>query len=316
MNYFLIVDELDAEPGIYGSSFTKKELMELVSKIDQKIISQAQYPELFFDLREQIIKSLESKESFDEFIKISPNTTFNERFFGTSIFYRKDIEQYIVLPANLIKSYKGYKNKMFSGAFKTPNHLEAVLPQDSGKQLVILQRASAKVLFPENDLEEGLNIFISNTNEILPLSEFSIKKWKKLTSQLQACFLNLGAKIIEFEEISHTENFNKVEVKTLKKLSSRFDTEFEMESNFHFRTELNNPVYNPQKAERYLDSFKNELPHTYELAQFAINEKVSGEMNTEESLDLSFKVSLEVLSAFQGSFKGGFRKSFKVKITF
>lgn len=312
MKYFLIVEELKAEPGLYGTYHTEKQIKNLTKS--KKTLYDKIYEGFIKDL--QNISYLTGSYFNPGLIRLLVPEVPNNRSLeetGNRKMYRNAIR----IDSAFIKYCTDYDSPLFCDTFKSSNHFSALLHINSGNELIIMNYLTAKEYFNRDRIESGLYVSNSDLTELYRLDEFSIRKWKFLTSKIQACFLNLGAKSILIEEEENREFSGSIEAEQIKKLSARFKTESSINHNFSFQANLNNSVFNPKEARKHIDFFKTDFIHTYELADFLINNKrQSGDNETKESVDFKFNLSLEVLSAFQGCLKGGFRKSLRVKISY
>ncbi|MGA2298561.1 MAG: hypothetical protein ABSG15_13525 [FCB group bacterium] len=328
MKYFLVVDELKYKPGLYG---TKHTIDEIKAKLEKKkeeedelgfwgwlFVLTIGFPFFLFfffkgmfsqddkirlllpDLPNNKLLPASTKEKLT--IKENPNTPI--------------FRNCIILSDVFLNEYNDYNNRIFQNAFKSSKHLMVILPENSGNDLIIISQALAKQYFNNEEIELGLNKSNKGYTELIPLQNYSINKWHQLTTNLFTCFRNLGAKGIILNEDTRYSNTNKIEIEHLKEISIKFRTEYERDYNFSFTRIIENSIYKPEKAQQYLDTFKEECPLIYANAIDAIENEPTGSMEFEETVDMKFKLSVEVLGAFQGSFKGGYYKKFNVKITF
>jgi hypothetical protein len=184
MKYFIIVEELKASPGLYG---TKHTLEEIRQKYDEfKDIENGEWINRLLGFIMMIpfipwifINSIFSKE--EKIRNLTPEFKKNKTFIledSSSTVNNKVNSQIftncINIPELFLNFYSDFDNRIFQGAFKTSKHLSTLLPKQSGNELIIMPLNNAQKFFNQENINFGLFISNENYSDLFPLLKFKL----------------------------------------------------------------------------------------------------------------------------------------------
>ncbi len=268
-----------------------------------------------------IANEVSNKQTFRHLIPESDNNSVlankNDEATNNSNLKQIFFKNSIIINDLLVDYYDDFNNRIFQNAFKNKVHFSTILPKNSSNEIIIMPLHTAKHYFPnEQTIALGLNISNTDYTELEPLPDYCKKKWERITSNIFSCFINLGAKKIVLRQKTNTTVLSEIEVKKIKEYSVKFGMDFEKHNSFDFERTVEKANYNPELAKKYVNAFKEECNLIYRNAMDAITTKPTGSLKFSQSVDMKFKLSLEVLGAFHGGLKGGFMKEFDVIVEF
>lgn len=316
MKTYLIVDKLAAKSGIYGINVNKTQLKDFIKKeypsLALLIIPYYGIPafagyvafKLGFKLGKNSVPKLTKIADLKSVDKLIGKSDSNDILFDDAIILFSDL---------INNKYKIIDHKMFDSVFKKPEQLKEVLPSDRMAELIIISKKSALKHFPKTqNIMLGLNVANDDNTMLIPLPDYSNRKWTMLTTSICHIFPYLGAKRIMIKDCTD---------KSIK-LESKFEAKaiecgmnYAMKRKFEIEETFADCRYEPDAVKDKI-FLLSEAPHIKQKALDLIQCKRNSIMKFTESLDVSFGLSLNLLLSFQGAFEGGFKREFNVELEF
>lgn len=316
MKTYLVVDKLAAKPGIYGVNVDKIQLWKFIK---------TNYPSLALLLipyygipafSAYISARLGFKfgtNSVSHLVKIA-GLKQKQQIIGS--LDKEDLlfDNAIIIYSELLNNrYNIIDNRVFDGVFKKPEQLKEILHPNRMAELIILTKESVQENFPQTqNVTLGLNIANDDNSMLIPLPDYSNRKWTMLTTSICHIFPYLGAKRLSIRDSTDTKV--QVDIK-LKNKAIRCGMDFAMKRTFEIQETFSDYKYEPEfvKDKIYL---LNAAPHIKQKALDLIQSKRNSVLKFTESLDVSFGLSVDLLVSFQGAFQGGFKREFNVELEF
>jgi len=309
MTTYLVVDKLTMPPGLYGINVTRGDLEELrlkgVLRVGEFFLM-IMFPVVWFFWKLFLPRVGTATAEFTK-IPMLPIRGNEEPW----------LKEAIIIPGELFKGhYELFNKKVFDGVFPGPAQLEEILPSNKLAELIILGYDGYIRSFPSSPRNiNGLCIQDRLSGELIPIHNYSLRKWDLLGVLIRQCFGWLGATEITLLDKSKRDMSAQAEVKKLTARAIKFGANAEITHSFDIKETWGVPQWEPERVRRSVEML-SDFPHIHQKALQQLELRRSGTFTFKETIDLSFGVSLEFLAAFQGVLKGGYQREFSVSIVF
>lgn len=308
MKTYLVVDKLAAEPGLYGIEASNKQLEKVI--VDSYPAISINLPSIGLSIPIKLIVGLFQKGKLTKVLDLRSHYLQVTEQNNDDILFDKAI----ILHSELLNGkYYIEDNRIFDGVFKKTDQIREILPSNRLSELIIINKSTAKKYFEETEnLISGLNVADENNKVLIPLPDYSNRKWSMLSTGMCHIFPYLGAKRIMIKDCT---DMNYEIESNLRAKASKFGTNYSMKRKFEIEETFSDYRYEPNMVKDKIFML-NAAPHIKQKAKDLIQSKRNSILKFTESIDVSFGLSVDMLVCFQGAFKGGFKREFNVELEF